>query len=168
MRNISFLDNTQLETLFSSQNILFLQTSLHCFLYHVPHVNNWYNFTQNALIVAFQLNTLWCEHHSATRALSKLITFCLDPQCCSDQRKESGIEHHSPITVQWHIHGDKALWSKEEKDNNHTSSRTQFCSSLTHDVLQTCHPFHFSICNLWVWLHNFKSTSHIHHLSQLW
>lgn len=148
----------------------FLGNSEHCFLprrspskhlyivllYHVLHVSNWDHFTQDVLIVIVQLSTLWCEHHSplsyfCTLAISKLLTFCLDPQCCSDQCKESGIEHDSPITVQWHIHGNKALQSKE-KENNHTANRqTEEHSSLCpHDGLQTHHPSYVSIHGLWI------------------
>lgn len=91
----SFLDNTEIETLLRRHySFKHLYTD---FFYPVVHINNWDNFTQN--VVAFQLSSLWCEHCSTTLALSKLVTFCLDPQCSSDQRKEGGIEHDSSIAV---------------------------------------------------------------------
>lgn len=69
----------------------------------------------------FQLRTPWHEH-LCIPAVSKLLTFCLDPQGCPDQGKEGGIEHDSPIAVQGHVHGDKALWGEEKRDNNHTAT----------------------------------------------
>lgn len=79
------------------------------------------HFKQDVPVGLFQLRTPWYEH-LCILAISKLLTFCLDPQGCSDQGKESGIEHDSPITVQWHIHGDKALWDEEKRDSNHTAT----------------------------------------------
>lgn len=125
MLSASFLDNIEIETLLRRHySFKHLYAD---FFYLVVHINNWDHFTQN--VIVFQLSTLWYEHRSATLALSKLVTFCLDPQCSSDQCKESSIEHDSSIAVQWHIHGDKALWNKEEKENSHTLSGLN-CSSL--------------------------------------
>lgn len=84
-------------------------------------MSNLDNFKQDVPIGLFQLRTPWHED-LCILAVSKLLTFCLDPQCCSDQCKESGIEHDGPIAVQWHVHGDKALWGEEKRDNNHTAT----------------------------------------------
>lgn len=32
------------------------------------------------------------------------VTFCLDPECGSDQGKQCGVEHYCSIAVQRHVH----------------------------------------------------------------
>lgn len=41
------------------------------------------------------------------------VTFCLDPECGSDQCKQCGVEHHCSIAVQRHVHRHQTLQETE-------------------------------------------------------
>ena len=52
------------------------------------------------------------------------VTFCLDPECGSDQGEQRGVEHHRSIAVQRHVHGHQALHGREHIDQFETKAGT--------------------------------------------
>lgn len=92
-----------------------------CTASHITHkVKSWDCIMYAIPICYFQTQRISVHPFSPT--VNEDVTFSFDPQCCSDQCKESSIKHDSPITIQWHIHGDEALWGREKKHRNHAES----------------------------------------------